>query len=181
MVKCGYCGSTIIMGGVRAGEQRFCNAKCHQNALVLSLTKNVPSEVLERRVEEVWRGNCPKCGSLGPIDVHKIHEVWSILVMTRWTTQAQISCRSCATKRQLGGAAFSLIFGWWGFPWGLILTPIQITRNVVGICRGPETSRASEDLRKAVLVNLGQHMITSQKSDAKRPPTMPKQSASSSN
>jgi hypothetical protein len=25
MAKCGYCGSTIIMGGVQSGTQRFCN------------------------------------------------------------------------------------------------------------------------------------------------------------
>jgi hypothetical protein len=166
MSKCAYCNSTIIMGGVRAGEQRFCNNRCHQSAYILSVTKNVPPEVLERKVEEAWRGNCPKCGGLGPIDVHKVHEVWSALLLTRWTTKAQVSCRSCGVKRQLGGVAFSFFFGWWGFPWGLILTPVQITRNVVGMSRGPDSSRASDALRKLVLVNLGAQMIASQKAAA---------------
>jgi len=174
MAKCGYCGSTIVIGGVRAGEQRFCNQKCLQGAYILSVTKNVPPEVLDRQVEEIWRGNCPKCRSLGPVDVHKVHEVWSALVLTRWTTNAQVSCRSCATKRQLGGVAFSFFFGWWGFPWGLILTPVQITRNVIGMSRGPDAARPSEDLRKLVLVNLGMQMLASQKAAAK-PPPIPKQ------
>jgi hypothetical protein len=159
MAKCGYCGSTIIMGGVRAGDQRFCNKKCHQNAYILSITKNVPPDVLERKVEEVWRGNCPKCRGLGPIDVHKVYEVWSALVLTRWTTKAQVSCHSCAIKQQLGGSAFSLAFGWWGFPWGLVLTPVQITRNVIGMSRGPDRSKPSDSLRRAVLVGLGSEMI----------------------
>ena len=67
MAKCGYCGSTIIMGGVRAGDQRFCNKRCHQSAYILSVTKNVQPEVLELNVEAVWRGNCPKCRGQGPI------------------------------------------------------------------------------------------------------------------
>lgn len=173
MAKCDYCGATILMGGVRAGSQRFCNNKCHQNAYVLSVTKNVPADELERKVEEVWRGNCPKCRQLGPIDVHKFHEVWSILFLTRWTTTPQISCRSCATKRQLGGAAFSLFCGWWGFPWGLILTPVQITRNVVGMCAGPNSDKPSPALRKIVLVNLGAQMMAAKKAAVTQPPPLP--------
>lgn len=173
MAKCGYCGSSIIMGGVSAGGQRFCNKKCHQNAYVLSVTKNVPADVLDRQVEEVWRGNCPKCRSLGPVDLHHVHEVWSILVLTRWTTKAQVSCRSCAVKRQLGGTAFSFFFGWWGFPWGLILTPVQITRNIIGMCGGPDSSRPSDDLKRMVLVNLGLKMAAQQKAAAKTPPPLP--------
>jgi hypothetical protein len=93
------------------------------------------------------------------------------LVLTRWTTKAQVSCRSCATKRQLGGAAFSLGFGWWGFPWGLFLTPVQITRNVIGMSRGPDSARPSDDLRKLVLVNLGTQMLARQQATAIQPPS----------
>jgi hypothetical protein len=169
MAKCGYCNSTIIMGGARVGDQRFCNNTCLQNARILAITKNVPADVLERKVEEVWRGNCPKCGSLGPVDVHKVHEVWSALVLTRWTTRGQVSCRSCATKRQLGGAAFSLAFGWWGFPWGLVLTPVQITRNIIGMSSGPDSSMPSEELRRSVLVNLGLQMANQKAANPSQP------------
>jgi len=162
--KCGYCGTSIIIGGVRgpAGE-RYCNQRCAQSAYILSVTKNVSEADLERKVEETWRGNCPKCRGLGPVDVHKAYEVWSALVLTRWSTQAQISCRSCATKRQLGGIAFSLVAGWWGFPWGLILTPVQVTRNLVAMSRGPDHSKPSANLRKTVLVNLGAQILAAQK------------------
>jgi hypothetical protein len=164
MAKCAYCGSTIF-GGVREGNQRFCNTKCRKNAYILSVSKQVPTDVLERQVEEIFRGNCPKCRGLGPIDVHKVHQVWSALVLTRWTTNAQVSCRSCATKSQLGGAFFSFVCGWWGFPWGLILTPVQITRNVVGMVRGPDPSKPSDDLRKLVQVNIGLQMLQKQRQD----------------
>jgi hypothetical protein len=174
MAKCASCGSTIFMGGVRAGAQRFCNNKCYQDFKALSYSSIVPNDVLERKLEEVWRGNCPKCRGLGPIDVHRIHEVWSALVLTRWTTKAQISCRSCATRRQLGGVGFSMLLGWWGFPWGLILTPVQITRNVMGIVRGPDSSGPSPELRKMILVHLGTQVVAaSQKAAVKQPPPLP--------
>jgi hypothetical protein len=162
------------MGGVRSGAQRFCNNKCYQEFKALAYASVVPNDVLERKLEEVWRGNCPKCRGLGPIDVHRVHEVWSALVLTRWTSKAQISCRSCATKRQLGGVGFSLLFGWWGFPWGLVLTPVQITRNIAGLVRGPDASAPSPELRKLILVNLGAQTVAAQNAAAtKRPPPLP--------
>jgi len=167
MAKCGYCGTGILFGGVRDGDQRYCNQKCHQGAYILSVSQHVPPDVLERNVEEVWRGNCPKCRGLGPIDVHKVYEVWSALVLTRWTTKSQITCRGCATRRQLGGSLFSLVFGWWGFPWGLILTPVQIGRNITAMAGGPKPAQPSEALRKAIKVNLGIQLI--QKAQANQP------------
>lgn len=156
MAKCGYCGSTIFMGGVRAGSQRFCNNKCYQDSKALSYSSIVPNDELERQLEEVWRGNCPKCRGLGPIDVHRI------------------SCRSCATRRQLGGVGFSLLLGWWGIPWGLILTPVQITRNVLGMVRGPSSSGPSAELRKILLVNLGSKAVAARNAGAiKQPPPLP--------
>lgn len=155
MAKCAYCGSTIIMGGVTQGSERFCNVACRNNAFTLQLSQSVAPEVLEQKIEEVWRGKCPKCGGYGPVDVHKVHQVWSALVLTRWTSRQYVCCRSCGTKRQLGGLLISGVAGWWGFPWGLILTPVQITRNIVGMCNGPDLSRPSADLRKAVQVHIG--------------------------
>jgi len=160
------------MGGLRSGTQRFCNKKCLANAYVLSVAQKVPPDVIDRQVEEIFRGNCPKCRGLGPIDVHKVHQVWSALVLTRWTTTPQVSCRSCATKSQLGGVLFSAVLGWWGFPWGLILTPVQITRNIAGMCAGPDSSKPSDNLRKLVLVNIGMQAL--QKSQQNTPPPFAK-------
>ena len=171
MTKCGYCGSTIVIGGVRSGGQRFCNNKCLVNGQLLSIAEQVPTDVLDRNVEEIFRGLCPKCRQLGPIDVHKVHRVWSAVVLTRWSTSALVSCRSCAMKSQLGGALFSLMCGWWGFPWGLILTPVQISRNILAMCARPDSSRPSADLRKLVMVNIAAQAI--QKNQQTGPPAIP--------
>lgn len=29
MAKCGYCGTTILFGGKKDGDLRFCNDECH--------------------------------------------------------------------------------------------------------------------------------------------------------
>lgn len=168
MEKCGYCGSTIVIGGARLGGQRFCNSRCQQAAQLLEFARLVPPEVLERQIDEIFRGNCPKCRGLGPIDVHKFYEVWSLLVVTRWATTQQVSCRSCATKRQLGALLFSLFCGWWGFPWGLVLTPIQIVRNLMAMGQRTDPSSPSPLLRKLVQVNLGRQMMAAGQAKASK-------------
>jgi hypothetical protein len=159
VARCGYCGATIIFGGTRLGEKRLCDAKCARAVQLETLARSIPQDVVERRTEEIWRGACPKCGGLAPVDAHKSYHVWSALCLTRWTTKLHVSCHSCAVKRQFGSIAFSLLFGWWGFPWGFILTPVQIGRNLSAMRRTPDSSRPSDELRRLVLNNLGEHLL----------------------
>jgi hypothetical protein len=164
------------MGGVRSGGKVFCNRKCFADSHVLTASQSLPAEDIEKHVAEIWGGNCPDCNGPGPVDLHKSHQVWSALVMTRWSSKPRICCRSCATKRQIAGAASSLIVGWWGVPWGVILTPVQIGRNIVGIFAGPDKSAPSPALRKAVLVLLGRKVAAAQQAAAKQaPPAIPAQ------
>jgi hypothetical protein len=169
MAKCGYCNATVMFG-LREGDQRFCNEKCKRNAYVMRMSQLVPAETLEREVEAVYRSNCPKCNLPGPVDVHKYHEVLSFVVMIRWTTKQQISCHSCGRKRQLGAIALSFFGGWWGFPFGLILTPIQITRNIIAMCAQASDSQPSPTLRKLIQVHLGEQVARNQQLKSAAPP-----------
>jgi hypothetical protein len=45
---------------------------------------------------------------------------------------------------------FCLLLGWWGFPFGLILTPVQIIRNLWAIFCGPDPRYPSKALRNRV-------------------------------
>src|SRR5579872_4353860 len=60
MSKCGNCDSTIIMGGVRGGNAVYCNKNCYQQASIAAAARNIPKEMLDQKVDEVWRGLCPK-------------------------------------------------------------------------------------------------------------------------
>jgi hypothetical protein len=69
MAGCAYCGSTILFGGMRSGSQRFCDRKCAQKAAIAEAVKRLPGDAIEQAITEIRRGNCPKCGGLGPLDV----------------------------------------------------------------------------------------------------------------
>ncbi|HEY2290174.1 MAG TPA: hypothetical protein VGM86_05665, partial [Thermoanaerobaculia bacterium] len=95
MAKCGYCDSTIIVGGVKQGDQRFCNQSCAQRAMLVEASRRLDPSEVATQVSRVHLGNCPKCGGPGPIDVSTAYKIWSALVVTQWSSSPEISCRSC--------------------------------------------------------------------------------------
>ena len=52
------------------------------------------------------------------------------------------------------GTASSLALGWWGIPWGLIMTPVQVVRNVTGLISPPDPIEPSEKLKDFVRLSL---------------------------
>lgn len=154
MAKCEHCRTTIIFGGVREGGYRFCNQKCRDSTVFLSASAELPDEFVLEKAREVHEGLCPKCGGTGPVDVHTAHTVWSALVMTSWKSTPHLCCQSCGTKARLSALTFSGLLGWWGFPWGFLVTPAQILRNAGGLFRGGDPARPSEELVKLVRARL---------------------------
>lgn len=169
MAKCGYCRSMIIVGGVRDGEERFCNEKCHQGGQLVALSERIDPADVKAAVSQVHQGLCPKCGGTGPVDVTTSHKVWSAVFMTSWSSNPQVCCRSCGRKSQVGGLVFSAVVGWWGFPWGLIMTPVQVGRNLVGLFKGYDPYQPSPELEDAVRMMLASevaHAAAAQQGDA---------------
>jgi hypothetical protein len=111
--------------------------------------------MIQQQVMSVHQGRCPICSGSGPVDVHTSYWVWSVVFFTRWGNQLNICCRPCGVKKQLGGLALSLVVGWWGIPWGFIMTPVQAVRNAAGIFSGPEPLKPSEALEKVLRMNIG--------------------------
>jgi hypothetical protein len=124
----------------------------------------------------------PRCSGGGPVDVHTTHEVWSAVVLTSWKSIPALSCKSCGVKRQIGALAFSGFLGWWGFPFGLILTPIQVVRNLVGMLGGPRRDQPSQLLVDTVTRYLAAEFAAQQRATTVNagaqqyvPPPLPKQ------
>jgi hypothetical protein len=163
MAKCNYCGTSIIFGGKRQGELRFCNEKCALAGRLLTASQQVPNDLVMKRVSEIHQGNCPECQGRGPVDVYMSYQVWSAVLLTSWKTRPHICCRSCGIKSQLGDTAFSLVLGWWGIPWGFIFTPIQVIRNLIAIARGTNPSSPSAELDRLVRLQVASEV-------ARRPP-----------
>lgn len=154
MATCGYCGETIVFGGVKAGDLRFCNGKCLERARVARAAAPVSEEAVEDLARQIHSGPCPRCQGPGPVDVHMAYWVWSALAFTRWGHQQRVSCRGCAARAQAGRLVQSAVLGWWGFPWGLVMTPVQVCRTAMALARPPRREEPSARLRQVARAYL---------------------------
>lgn len=154
MATCAGCGTMILFGGVTEGGLRFCNAACQRKAGISAALEMIPQEVIEAALLQTHHGACPQCGGEGPVDVHHSHRVWSALLMTSWSSPGVLCCRSCKVRNHLFSTVYCAALGWWGFPWGMLVTPIQIGRNVFGLFSSPAAGNPSPALRQIVLASL---------------------------
>lgn len=159
MPSCNYCGTYLLFGGSRSQKgDAYCSDDCLSRGVLLDFAERISPEVLESKIQEVAAGRCPQCHGPGPVDVYVSYRIWSALVLTSWSSVPRICCRSCAVKNGLSGMLYSTVLGWWGFPWGLLGTPIQLLRNLGAIAGGPK-SRPSPELRKMLKVALAADLI----------------------
>jgi hypothetical protein len=163
MAKCDFCGKTIISAGIKDNNLNYCNKKCYQKAYVLQLSSQVPKDIVDEQARKIHRGLCPKCHARGPVDVHISHRIYSALIYSSWRNIPNLCCRSCGRKIQVKDTIISLILGWWGIPLGLIMTPVQIAKNISGIIKGPNTLKPSATLENLVRVNIVSQIIASRK------------------
>jgi hypothetical protein len=63
MATCNFCGTTILFGGPRDGEIRYCNARCQQSGRLLTVSNQIPQEQLQEHLWKTHQGTCPKCGA----------------------------------------------------------------------------------------------------------------------
>jgi hypothetical protein len=149
----------IIFGGVKDGAQRFCGRMCKNKVSFKAAAAQLPEAFVLEKSAELHDGPCPKCKGPGPVDVHKSYTVWSAVVLTRWSDKTEVCCRPCGRQAKLRAATFSGLVGWWGFPWGFVITPAQLLRNVVGIFTSNDPSRPSDELVEIVRKSLSAQLI----------------------
>ncbi|MPV56684.1 hypothetical protein CFB46_28500 [Burkholderia sp. HI2761] len=142
MAECSQCGRTFLVGGRSIDGRRYCSPVCAQAHPVVVEADRVPDAKVRQYVDD-WRyGPCPICLREGqPVDVHASHRVVSLVFVTRWATRRHVCCRRCGRRKQAVALLASATLGWWGLPWGIVLTPIQLARNLLGLAaRDPEAA-----------------------------------------
>lgn len=159
MAKCTYCGTRIFFRGKADGDRRFCDESCYRKQAIIDLSNQVPETVVHESVWAIHQGRCPKCGGNGPVDVYVSYRVWSALVLTSWQNLPQVSCRSCGIKDQAREALLSMVLGWWGCPFGIIMTPVQVGRNIAGMFNGPDPMQPSAKLDQLVRIAIAQRGV----------------------
>lgn len=156
-MACANCGTMILFGGHKLNGLRYCNDRCLEAGRVTQAADRVPAGLADEAVAGLHAGPCPQCGGPGPVDVHVAHSAWSAVVMTSWKSAPQVCCQRCGRAAKLKAIAFTGAFGWWGLPWRLIATPVQIGRNLVGLVAGPDPARPSAELR-----DIARRLVASQ-------------------
>jgi hypothetical protein len=155
MAVCDFCSKQVGLFGVRDNGYSFCSANCRDRARqLLNSLDGIPPQEIQSYIDRARAGPCSGCGGPGPVDLYQSYRVYSFVVLTRWTTHNHFVCRSCARKQQLKSIGISALCGWWGIPFGLILTPVQIIRNIAALAGGADSQR----LRNILKINLARQI-----------------------
>lgn len=145
MPHCDYCSEHYRGWAIKDGDLNFCSGVCQDRGQQLKL---IPAAVIDRKVSEVRAGPCLNCGSRKPVDLYNSYFVWSIPIYARFSTRSQLTCRSCARKRQIGDALASTLLGWCG-P-GLFVLPFYIIRNLAAAAKSQDKGIPSDELKRRV-------------------------------
>jgi hypothetical protein len=80
--------------------------------------------------------------------------------VTSWSDRPEVSCRPCGNRRRVADTVFSLLLGWWGFPWGFLRTPVQVWKNLSEMRETGDPARPSLELEKSVRLTLAKQSMT---------------------
>ncbi|NLY94931.1 MAG: hypothetical protein GXY23_13000 [Myxococcales bacterium] len=128
---CHTCDAIILFGGIRRDGYHYCSRRCAEEAEMGRAVEMVPEEVAEQEAMRVRGDPCPDCGRADAgVDLRASHRCTGYLLHTSVVTERRICCRFCGARHALRAIAHSLLFGWWGFPLGPILTPIVVLRDL---------------------------------------------------
>ena len=165
MPTCDYCGEHYTFSPIKAGSYLFCSGHCRDNGRVLEVLDTVPPAQLMEYVTNAQNAPCPTCGNAGPVDIRSSFRVYSLLLYTSWKTVNKVECRACSRKRQLQDLGFSLIAGWWGVPFGFVVTPIQIVRNIIALL--DNSTGPSRRFQQVIKIDLARKLLSRPRSSAK--------------
>ncbi|WP_298578319.1 hypothetical protein [uncultured Luteimonas sp.] len=159
MRRCHACNFWIPLGGIQEGGHEYCCDVCVEDGPVFPLSRQLPAADVRLKALKIHSGRCPHCEGPGPVEVRASYRVWSAVVLTHWSTRHRISCRRCGFRSQLRGLATSAALGWWGLPLGVLVTPVQIVRNLVAMVWVPDPQEPSRELLRQASLQLAQERL----------------------
>ncbi len=166
MRRCHACNFWIPLGGIRDGQYHYCCDVCVQDGPVFPRSLELPRADVRLKALQIHGGRCPHCQGPGPVELRKSYRIWSVVVLTHFSTRAQISCRRCGFKAQLRGLVSSTLLGWWGLPLGVLVTPVQIVRNLVAMAVVPDRQEPSAGLVRQASLQLAQERLARERGRA---------------
>lgn len=153
--ECDFCKNSARFSALLDEGQRFCSKSCLRNARLLEVAEEISQEEILGHASLIKNGACPECRQLtSRTEVRRYYRVWSVGIFTQRTDRAHICCHACARKTNFGSLVFCMLFGWWGIPWGIIMTPVQIIANITEMFRPLSDPVPSEALLQAAKLDL---------------------------
>lgn len=74
--------------------------------------------------------DCPRCGGASErLSATVAATAISAIIFTNYDKRIKVGCKDCLDKVNTRAALLSLLFGWWGLPWGFIRTPQALWTN----------------------------------------------------
>ncbi|MDX2003240.1 MAG: hypothetical protein SFW35_12445 [Chitinophagales bacterium] len=92
--------------------------------------KKKANEQFESVMNAVRMLPCPECGSqLQHLNGALVYNVRSFVFVTSYSKSIKVACPKCLDKLNNKATLRTLALGWWGFPWGIIRTPMALYKN----------------------------------------------------
>jgi len=162
-MACSTCGSSILFGGKKAGSRKYCSKKCLNADEVGRISDSVTDNQVDDLVVQIRGSACPSCKNEGGLEMFKSYFVYSVIILTSWKEKPELSCKPCAKKRQIKDLFASFFLGWWGIPFGLIVTPIILIMNGVALIVDPSKKHPSKAIKERARLLIAQDILTTRK------------------
>lgn len=165
---CDNCRNEISYGGVRDGIYVYCNEDCHLEGQLEEYAMQLPDDIVLDAVKAVYEGSCPTCLGAGQVDIRTSYRIWSSVFVSRWYECHELCCPECGRRNKRRDLLFSSLLGWWGLPFGVFVTPVQIWRNVRGLKNEGASARPSPALERHTRHELAKTAIRAGKNRISR-------------
>ncbi len=156
--ECDYCGKSLrLLGSVKDGGQKFCSNDCLRTSRLMEAAVDIPEKDIQEFAYSLRRGPCPNCREKKrDIEIRKYYWVWSAAIFTQWGVSTKVCCKTCGVKANLASILGCVALGWWGIPWGILMTPVQVLRNLSELLRRIDKNKPSDELLLAAKLKLAE-------------------------
>ena len=157
---CAFCSNKLNGKIVQAGLKQFCNETCWQSARQKEAAETLGEEQIMQHACAIQNSPCPVCGRNGSIvEYRKAHYIYSLAIFTNWSSKGRLSCHHCSIGKNIEALLICAVAGWWGIPWGIFMTPVQIVCNLIELFKKGRIGQPSPELLEIAQLYLGQQLL----------------------
>lgn len=161
--KCATCQRRIILGATEFLERKFCNEDCCTRFKSQLADRLIPTEVLAKQIETVFRGPCPQCRKMSTNDFFSSTTVTGMLVAYKINSDFKLCCASCGRANRLAAFMHCLVLGWWS-PRAAICNIFILPTNLIAAAFIRQPQVPSELLTQ----HIKSHIINAMSDDLRR-------------